>query len=160
MWELQEQICQQHVCQHTNVVQTGQAGWMVLILQWKMVKLKGRSALVAVLQVVKTQSTFLWRTAHPTKFTNFFSRPVVQCASVAQTDYAERNVRNNRIHNWCISRIWRHDLQYFGRYLRWYCLVNAFIKNHSSNDNRDSWRKKKLISVDRRVIFTVWTIEK
>ena len=46
LWELQEQKCQQHVCQHTDVVQTGQAGWMVLILQWKMVKLSGGSALV------------------------------------------------------------------------------------------------------------------
>ena len=48
LWELREQKCQQHVCQHTDVVQTGQAGWMVLILQWKMVKFKGRSALVIV----------------------------------------------------------------------------------------------------------------
>ena len=33
LWELQGQKCQQHVCQHSDVVQTGQAGWMVLILQ-------------------------------------------------------------------------------------------------------------------------------
>ena len=26
LWELQEQKCQQHVCQHTDVVHTGQAG--------------------------------------------------------------------------------------------------------------------------------------
>ena len=31
--ELQEQKCQQHVCQHSDVVQSTQAGWMVLILQ-------------------------------------------------------------------------------------------------------------------------------
>ena len=31
---------QQHVCQHTDVVQTGQACWMMLILQCKMVKFK------------------------------------------------------------------------------------------------------------------------
>ena len=51
LWELQERKCQQRVCQHTGVVQTGQAGWMVLTLQWKMVKFPGRSALAIVLQV-------------------------------------------------------------------------------------------------------------
>ena len=51
LWELQEQKCQQRVCQHSDVVQTGQAGWMVLILQWKMVKFPGRSALAIVIQV-------------------------------------------------------------------------------------------------------------
>ena len=58
LWELLEQKCPQHVCQHSDVVQTGQAGWMVLILQWKMVKLKGRSALVIALLVAKTQKIF------------------------------------------------------------------------------------------------------
>ena len=52
--EMQGQKCQQRVCQHTDVVQTGQAGWMVLILQWKMVRSKERSALVIVLQVANT----------------------------------------------------------------------------------------------------------
>ena len=37
LWELQGQKCQQSVCQHSDVVQTDQVGWMVLILQWKMV---------------------------------------------------------------------------------------------------------------------------
>ena len=55
LWELQEQECQQRVCQHIDVVQTGQAGWMVLILQWKMVTFFGRSALVIALLVVNTQ---------------------------------------------------------------------------------------------------------
>ena len=59
LWELQEQKCQQHVCQHIDVVQTGQAGWTVLILQWKMVKLKRRSALVIALLVANTQNIFL-----------------------------------------------------------------------------------------------------
>ena len=59
LWELQEQKCQQHVCQHTDVVQTGQAGWMVLILQWKMVKLSGGSALVIALLVANAQNIFL-----------------------------------------------------------------------------------------------------
>ena len=48
LWGLQEQKCQQRVCHRTDVVQTGQAGWMVIILQWKMVKFTERSALVIV----------------------------------------------------------------------------------------------------------------
>ena len=55
LWELQEQKCQQHACQQTVVVQAGQAGWKVLILQWKMVKFKGRSALVIALLVANSQ---------------------------------------------------------------------------------------------------------
>ena len=54
LWELQEQECQQRVWNHTIVVQTGQAGWMVFILQWKMVKFEGRSALVIVSPVANT----------------------------------------------------------------------------------------------------------
>ena len=59
LWELQEQKCQQRVCQHTDVVQTGQGGWMVLILQWKMVKFSEKSALVIALLVAGTQRIFL-----------------------------------------------------------------------------------------------------
>ena len=59
LWELQEQKCQQRVCQHTDVVQAGQAGWMVLILQWKMVKFPEKSALVIALLVAKAQRRFL-----------------------------------------------------------------------------------------------------
>ena len=47
------------MCQHTDVVQTGQAGWKVLILQWKIVKFKGRSALVIAPLVAETQEVFL-----------------------------------------------------------------------------------------------------
>ena len=54
LWELQEQKCQQHVCHPTDVVQTGQAGWMVLNLQWKRVKFSGRSALVIALLVANS----------------------------------------------------------------------------------------------------------
>ena len=32
LWELQEQKCQQRMCQHWDVVHTYQVGWMVLIL--------------------------------------------------------------------------------------------------------------------------------
>ena len=41
------------------MVQTGQAGWMVLILQWKMMRFAERSALIIVLPVVNTQQRFL-----------------------------------------------------------------------------------------------------
>ena len=59
LWELQEQKCQQRVCQHSGVVQTGQAGWIVLILQWKMVKFPGWSVLVIALLVANTQELYL-----------------------------------------------------------------------------------------------------
>ena len=59
LWELREQKCQQRVCQHTDVVQPGQAGWMALILQWKMVKFKGRYAFVIALLVAEGQTRFL-----------------------------------------------------------------------------------------------------
>ena len=59
LWELQEQKCQQRMCQHIAVVQTGQAGWMVLILQWKMVKSTERSALVIAIVVANTLKIFL-----------------------------------------------------------------------------------------------------
>ena len=48
LWEALEQKCQQRVWQHTDVVQHGQVGWMVLILQWKMVKFSGMSAVAIV----------------------------------------------------------------------------------------------------------------
>ena len=51
--------CQQRVSQHTDVVQTGQVGWMVLILQWKMVKSEERSVLVTVIQVADRKKKFL-----------------------------------------------------------------------------------------------------
>ena len=63
--ELQDQKCQQRVCQHTNVVQTGQVGWMVLILQWKMVKFQERSALVIVIQGAKARQLLEWKTVDP-----------------------------------------------------------------------------------------------
>ena len=53
LWKLQEQKCQQRVCQHTDVVQIGLAGSLELILQQKMVKFPGWSALVIVTPVAK-----------------------------------------------------------------------------------------------------------
>ena len=94
LWELQEQKCQQRVCQHTDVVQTGQAGWMVLILQCKMVKFKWRSALVIVYlssRFANTQQRFLWKTVDPTSSTNFTTHLVVIHATVVQTE-CEANI--------------------------------------------------------------------
>ena len=59
LWELQEQKCQQRVCQHSDVVHPGQAGLMVLILQWRMVKFFGRSALVIDLLVANSHKLLL-----------------------------------------------------------------------------------------------------
>ena len=59
LWELQERKCQQPVCQCTDVVQTSQAGWMVLILHWKIVKFAGWSALVVVPPVADSLQRFL-----------------------------------------------------------------------------------------------------
>ena len=70
LWELREQKCQQRVCQLTDVVETGQAGWMVLILQWKMVKLSGRFALATVRQVANLHYTFLLLTVDLSTSTN------------------------------------------------------------------------------------------
>ena len=43
---------------HSDVVQNGQqAGWLVLILQWKMVKFARRSALVIVTAVANTMKS-------------------------------------------------------------------------------------------------------
>ena len=96
--ELREQKCQQRVCQHTDVVETGQAGWMVLILQWKMVKFKGRSALVIALLVANTQEKFLLKTVDPTSSTNFNSHLVATRGTVVQTECEAKILRNKRTH--------------------------------------------------------------
>ena len=59
LWELQEQKCQQRVCQQTDVVQRGQDGWKLLILQWKMVKFLDMSALAIALMVANTIMVYL-----------------------------------------------------------------------------------------------------
>ena len=86
LWELQEQKCPQHVCQHTDVVQTGQVGWMVLILQWKMVKLTGTSALLIVVMIAEPRRLLLWKTVDPTLSTNFHRYFFVTHAIVVQTE--------------------------------------------------------------------------
>ena len=83
--ELPEQKYQKCVCHHTDVVQTGQVGWMMLILQWKMVKLKGRSALVIVLTVANMQSEFQSKIVDPTSSINF-THLLVTHATVEQIE--------------------------------------------------------------------------
>ena len=68
-WEVLEQKCQQRVYHHSDVVQHGQVGWMVLILQWKMAKSKERSALVIVKQVAQAKKIFSWKTVDPSTST-------------------------------------------------------------------------------------------
>ena len=63
LWELQEQKCQQHAYQHLNVEQPTLAGWMVLILDWKMVNFQEGSALVT-----KKQTTLIAKTPNFTEF--------------------------------------------------------------------------------------------
>lgn len=84
---------------------TGSSGCMVLILLWNMVWLTGKSASVTVLNTATSKPKFRSRTAHPIIYTNLVSRPGVIRATVAQTEYVERNLRNNRIHNRCFSVI-------------------------------------------------------
>ena len=86
LWELQEQKCQQHVCQHSDVVQTGQAGWMVLILLWKMVKSSARSASAIVLQVANFQSPFQLKIVDHFTSTNLLSTLTVFPATAARTE--------------------------------------------------------------------------
>ena len=71
LWELLEQKCQQRVCQLTDVVQPSQAGWMVLILQWKMVTFSERSALAIVSPIANIQSKFQLKIVYPSLSTNF-----------------------------------------------------------------------------------------
>ena len=95
LWEPQEQKCQQRVCQHTVVVQPGQVGWMVNILQWKIVKFKGRSALVFARPVpifVRVKGQFLWKTVDYITYMNFLRQKIVQSASAGQTKSEAKNL--------------------------------------------------------------------
>ena len=86
LWELQGQKCQQRVCQHTNVVRSGQAGWMVLIQQWKLVKFPGRSALAIVPPVANFQTQFQLKIVAHFTSTNLLSPLVVIHATAARTE--------------------------------------------------------------------------
>ena len=91
LWELQEQKCQQRVCQPTDVVQSGQAGWMVLILQWMMMKFQDRSAIVIVAPVADIQAQFQLEIVDHFLFTNLLSPLFVLPATVARTKSESNN---------------------------------------------------------------------
>ena len=91
LWELQEQKCQQRVCQPTDVVQSRQAGWMVLSLQWKMMKFQERSALAIVAPVADVQAQFSLKIVDHFLFTNLLSSVFVLPATVARTKSASNN---------------------------------------------------------------------
>ena len=95
LWELQGQKYQQHVCHHTDVAQTGQAGCMVLILQSKMVRFEVRFALVIVPPVANSLQIFLWKTVDPTSSTNF-AHILVTHAIVVQTEYEANNITRTK----------------------------------------------------------------
>ena len=76
--ELQVQKCQQRVCKHTDVVQNGQVGWMVLILLLKMVRSKERSALVIVVQIANTANKLMWKTVDRTLSIILFHHLVIR----------------------------------------------------------------------------------
>ena len=65
------------------MVQISQVGWLVLILQWKMVKFPGRYALVIVYTAARTQI----KNVDLTSSTNFFPHLDVAHATVVQTDF-------------------------------------------------------------------------
>ena len=109
LWELQEQECQQRVCQHSAVVLTGQAGWRLLILQLKKVKFKRKSALVIVVPVANTIEIFLWKTVDSTLSTNFITHLSVNHATVEQTQYEAKNSRINRTHKLILRHTYFRD---------------------------------------------------
>ena len=69
----------------------------MLILQWKMVNLKGRSALVIVLPVANMKSKFQLKIVGPTSSTNF-TLQLVPLATVVQTEWEAKNSINKRTH--------------------------------------------------------------
>ena len=71
---------------------------MKLILQWKMVNLKGRSALVIVVPVANMTSQFQLKIVDPTSSTNFTLFLLVPHATVVQTEWEARNSINKRTH--------------------------------------------------------------
>ena len=91
LWELQEQKCQQRVCQPTDVAQTGQDGWLVFILQWKMVKFLAWSALAIVVQVANIQSKFQFKIVDHFTSINLLRPHFAIPATVVRTKSASNN---------------------------------------------------------------------
>ena len=100
---------QQRVCRDRDVVQSTQAGWMVLILQWKMVKFAERCALVIAMLVANTQRRFLWKTVDPTSSTNFFHL-LVPHVTVEQSECEAKNSTNKRTYKLILRYTYFRDL--------------------------------------------------
>lgn len=81
----------------------------MLILQWKKVKSKGRSALMIELLVAKIRSEFQLKTVDPTSSTNFFTHLVVPPATVVQTEYETKNSRKKEIHKLILRYTYLRD---------------------------------------------------
>ena len=73
------------------MAQTGQAGWMVPILQKNMVNFQERSALAIVLQVANIQAQFQLKIVSHFTSTKFLSPLVVFPATAAQTKSESNN---------------------------------------------------------------------
>ena len=97
LWDMQEQECQQSVCQHSDVVQNGQAGWLMPILQWKMVKFIRWSALAIALlpEVANIKSEFQLKIVDLTSSTTFITHLLVARATAVQTKCEANFPRNS-----------------------------------------------------------------
>ena len=95
LWELQGQKCQQRVCQHSDVVQTGQVGWMVLILQRKMVMFACMSAVAIVPPVANIECKFQFKIVDPTSSTNCLKHQAMMCATVELIKRGDKKVLKN-----------------------------------------------------------------
>ena len=73
------------------MVQTGQAGWIVLIQQWKMEKFTGWSALMTVRRVAQIHPNFSLKIVDQFSSTNSLSPLVVLPVIVAQTESESNN---------------------------------------------------------------------
>ena len=97
LWDMQEQECQQSVCQHSDVVQNGQAGWLMPILQWRMVKFIRWSALAIALlpEVANIKSEFQLKIVDLTSSTTFITHLLVARATAVQTKCEANFPRNS-----------------------------------------------------------------
>ena len=97
LWDVQEQECQQSVCQHSDVVQNGQAGCLMPILQWKMVKFIRWSALAIALlpEVANIKSEFQLKIVDLTSSTTFITHLLVARATAVQTKCEANFPRNS-----------------------------------------------------------------
>ena len=83
-------------CRKIDVVQFGQAGWMVNILQWNMMKFTEGSALEIVElrpRIANTQEGFLSKTVDLTIYIIFMTHPSVTLVTVVQTKCEAKKIK-------------------------------------------------------------------